>query len=124
MMGAGAFVFYQAFIDFLRHHDEANSRPMVLDHTAALTIMSMGYAATIATNPLYIPLAGFFTAAIVSPLSWWMVRLASKDMTFKHSNIFYENGTTEEEIERFRNQDEVERLGLEMLGTNGYGYCK
>ena len=104
----------------LRHHDEANSRPLILDHTLALTMIGMAGAATKVTNPLHIPLAGFFTAALIAPISWFFYTRAIR-FGAPNSNIFYEDGTTPEEIERFRHQDEIERLGLDMLSTPNYG---
>jgi hypothetical protein len=119
-IGAAAFVGYQFTFDALRHHDEANSRPELYDHTLAVSLIGMAGAATKVTNPLHIPLAGFFTAALIAPISWFFYTRAIK-FGAPNPNIFYENDTTPEEIERFRHQDEIERIGLEMLSTPNYG---
>lgn len=119
-IGAAAFVGYQFTFDALRHHDEANSRPEIYDHTLALSLIGMGAAASKASNLLHVPLAGFFTAALIAPISWFLYTRAIR-FGSPAPNIFYENGTTAEEVERFRHQDEIERLGLELLSTPNYG---
>jgi hypothetical protein len=93
---------------------------MYYDHTLAITLIGMAGAATKFTNPFHIPLAGFFSAALIAPISWFYYTRAIR-FGAPSSNIFYENGTTAEEIERFRHQDEIERLGIEMLSTQNYG---
>ena len=119
-IGAATFMTYSLTFEFLRHHDEANSRPLIMDHTLAVTMLGMAGAATKLTNPFHIPLAGFFSAALVAPISWFFYTRAIR-FGAPNSNIFYEDGTTAEEIERFRHQDEIERLGLDMLSTPNYG---
>ena len=93
---------------------------MFYDHTLAMTLIGMAGAATKATNPFHIPLAGFFTMALIAPITWFYYTRAIR-FGAPHANIFYENDTTPEEVERFRHQDEVERLGIEMLATQNYG---
>jgi len=100
-IGAATFVFYNYTFYALRHHDEANSRPEIVDHTLAISLIGMAGAATKMTNPLHIPLAGFFSAAIIAPISWFFYTRAMRFGT-PNPNIFYENGTTAEEVERFR----------------------
>jgi len=59
--------------------------------------------------------------ALVAPAMWYF-KNAGRLNPLRPSNIFYENGTTTEEVERFRNQDEIEAMGLTMLCTPGFGY--
>lgn len=85
----------------MRHHDHANSRPRYLDHTLTMSLLTMGLTATKASNPLYIPLAGFFSAALLSPITWFVYSTTLRTHCHPNPNIFYENGTTAEEVERF-----------------------
>ena len=120
-MGAAMTFGYQFTFDSLRHHDETNTRPMIYDHTAALTLIALGFSACRFNHPLYVFAACFFTATIASPITWWYY---TRSMTTqkKSSNILYENDTTAEEVERFRHQDEIERLAYEMLSSPNYGF--
>ena len=120
-MGAAMTFGYQFTFDTLRHHDETNTRPMIYDHTAALTLISLGFASCRFNHPMYVFAACVFTATVASPITWWYY---SRVMTNakKTANIFYENDTTAEEVDRFRHQDEVERLAYLILSQPNYGF--
>ena len=51
MMGGALTLSYAVLIDLMRHHDEANPRPMIFDHFAATTLVTMGATSFIATHP-------------------------------------------------------------------------
>lgn len=111
LMGAGLTLSYTLINDFLRHHDEANSRPRFFDHMIATTLVGTGIGAMIFKHPLHVFCSGFFSIMLVTPISWWFKNHSMLNKT-RPANIFYENGTTQEEIERFRMQDQMESIGL------------
>jgi hypothetical protein len=39
----------------------------------------------------------------------------------KPANVYYVDGTSEEEIERFRHQDQIETIAYQMNSMPGYG---
>ena len=51
LMGGLASMSYTALLHGFRHHDEANPRPFIFDHTAATTIIAMGGTALVASHP-------------------------------------------------------------------------
>jgi hypothetical protein len=121
LFGASLFVGYDFIFDSLRHHDEANSRPVFFDHMIATTILGTALGAFTFSHPFHIFCAGFFSMSLVSPSIWWFKKAAVLNPV-RPSNIFYENGCTPEEVERFRHQDEIEEMAQRMLATPGYGY--
>lgn len=120
-IGASITLTYQLVHDFLRHHDEANSRPAFFDHQAALTVIGTGIGAMTLNHPLHVFCAGFFSFALIAPSTWWVKNTAIMNST-RPANIFYENDCTAEEVERFRHQDHIEEMAQRMLATPGYGY--
>ena len=58
---------------------------------------------------------------VLSPATWWWMTYARTAAT-RNSNIFFENGVTAEEVERFRQQDAIELAAFQMRTTPGYGY--
>lgn len=100
-MGASLTLSYQLINDFLRHHDESNSRPKFFDHMIATTLIGTGIGALTFSHPLHVFCSGFFSMMMVTPLSWWFKNAARLNPN-RPSNIFYENDCTKEEIERFR----------------------
>ena len=102
-MGAGLTLSYQLINDFLRHHDEANSRPVFFDHMIATTLIGTGTGALIFSSPFHVFCSGFFSMMLVAPFSFWVKN--HKLAPTRSANIFYENDCSAEEIERFRHQD-------------------
>ena len=39
MIGGSVFTGYDLLIEFMRHHDETNLRPMIIDHVIAMSIL-------------------------------------------------------------------------------------
>jgi hypothetical protein len=121
LMGGMASMSYTVLMYNFRHHDEANPRPYIFDHTAATSLIAMGATALYCSHPYQIFLAGFFSLTIISPLSWYMSNMAKMN-SLRSPNIFYENSCTAEEVERFRNQDAIERAAQQMKAQPGYGF--
>ena len=65
---------------------------------------------------------GFIGGFLVAPMSWWFLKQGRLNSLNRHSNIFYENSVTQEEVERIRHLDAVESLGTYMQSKPGYGY--
>lgn len=120
-MGASLTLSYQLINDFLRHHDETNSRPQFFDHMIATTLIGTGVGALVFNSPLSVFCSGFFSIMMVTPVTWWF-KTSARLNPKRASNIFYENDCSKEEIERFRHQDVIENMGMQMLATPGYGY--
>ena len=122
MMGAAAMTAYNGIQWFMRHHDEGNPRPYFYDHLIATTAIGFVGGCLYASHPFSVFTATFFSASVLAPASWWAFKSGGGlNRGNVHANIFYENNVTKEEVERFRMQDEVESIGLEMFTTPGYG---
>lgn len=115
---------YHAVIDYMRHHEEADPRPMFIDHTIATTVTATAISAFYATRPWTVFCTAFFSVALVAPFSWWFMRHARMGNNRMAPNIFYQNDCTEEEIERYRHQDMIEEAAARMKLEHGYGYHK
>ena len=72
-MGIALTLSYQWIGDFLRHHDEANSRPMFFDHMIATTMVGTGVGALLFRHPFHVFTSGFFSMMLVTPVSWWFM---------------------------------------------------
>ena len=102
LMGGSLFLSYQMIHDFLRHHDEANGRPMFFDHMIATTTIGTVLGGFYLKSPVGVFCSMFFSIVLVSPTMWWFKNKCKLNHV-RPANIFYENGTTAEEVERFRN---------------------
>lgn len=123
LMGGTLAFAYQFIIDYLRHHEEHNNdRPMYFDHTIALTIIGASLGLFYGAMPRFVFLGGFAGAMIASPMSWWITRHGRLNAQNRHSNIFYENTVTQEDVDRIRHIDMLETLGEKMRATPGFGY--
>jgi hypothetical protein len=71
LMGAGLVLSYTFVHDFLRHHDEANSRPQFFDHMIATTLVGTGIGALLFSHPFSVMCSSFFSIMMVTPLTWW-----------------------------------------------------
>ena len=111
MLGGMVTMSYTILTHLMRHHDEGNPRPMIFDHYAATTLVTMGATAYVATHPFHIFVAGFSSLMIICPTSWWAMNQFRLN-PMRSPNIFYENNTTAEEVERFRMQDTIELTTL------------
>ena len=100
-MGAGLVVSYHVICDYLRHHDEANSRPRFMDHMIATTTIGTFIGAMKLGSPFHVACASFFSFALIGPTSWWL-KLNFRINPVRSPNIFYTNDCTPEEVERFR----------------------
>lgn len=109
-------------IYWFRHHDEAPNRPRIVDHAVATVVLSTLVGAYFTLHPANLFCCAWFGLMLVTPYSWMMGNMCKPGVHYKHHNIFYENGCTAEEIERFRHQDQVESMGQTFLTQPGQGY--
>ena len=121
LMGGSIICVYKLIIDIMRHHRESDPYPAFVDHMISLTITSSAIAAFYATRPLHVGLTAFFSCVLVSPFSWYFMKTATIGTNRMNPNIFYQNDCTEEEIERYRHQDQIEEAACQMKLEQGYG---
>jgi hypothetical protein len=122
LLGGSLLTTYQILTDYFKHHDEANMRPFFVDHMIVMMIMGT-FTGFMALNSIKGAAVGWMVSTVfLGPATFWMgkVGLGYYDYN-KPCNIFYENDTTPEEVERIRMIDEVEKLGHNMSLQPGYG---
>ena len=124
LAGGVALSGYHYLMWYMRHHDEANPRPMIIDHTIATVAMTTGASLFLAPRPWWVGMTALFSTVMVAPFSWWLMRKATMGSGRRAPNIFYQNDVTEEEIERYRHQDAIEEAASRMKLEHGYGYVK
>ena len=75
MYGASMFLSYDIITELLRHHDESNLRPQIVDHLFALALIGTGTGLTMTNTPAG-ALRGFlFFTIVLGPLSMWIKNL-------------------------------------------------
>lgn len=89
LMGGAIVMGYNAVIDYMRHHEEADPRPVYVDHTVALTLTASVVSAFYATRPLTVFYTALFSVILVSPFSWWFMKNAVDGRCQMAPNIFY-----------------------------------
>jgi hypothetical protein len=124
LLGAGLFTAYDWLRWYFVHHQEGAGRPGFYDHMAASFILQTIGAFYYLSHPMPIIAAMVFSITIWSPTSWWLRSIMSLNQGKRHSNIFYENDVTPDEVERFRNQDHIESLAWMMQTDQGAGYTQ
>ena len=75
MMGSAALSTYTFIHWYIRHHDEANTRPAYYDHLLATSALGFGAGCLYATHPWMVFCSTFFSAMIVAPGTWWGLKL-------------------------------------------------
>ena len=71
--GGSLFLGYQLIVEFLRHHDHTNLRPMFVDHEIAMTIVGgFGAAATMGGAPKHFVVGALIGSLTLGPLLWWL----------------------------------------------------
>jgi hypothetical protein len=55
-------------------------------------------------------------------MTYWFKSYAMSNFGLKSANIFYEDGVTQDEIDKIRYKDEIETLGDHMQSVPAYGY--
>jgi len=120
--GAAAFLSYDLITEFLRHHDETNLRPKLLDHLLAMSLIGTG-AGFIASNSIRGAFQGFlFIGLNVGFLSYWAMKQAVRPGGGRApAHIYYDADVTKEEKERIEMMDQVDILAHNMSIKPAYG---
>ena len=122
MYGGSAFLGYDLIIEFWRHHDEGNPRPMILDHLFATSVIGT-VGGFLATNTIRGAFQGFLWFGLnVGFLSYWAMKMGMRPASAPGSVLmYYEQDVTKEERERFEMQDQIQILAHNMCTKPGYG---
>ena len=75
--GGVAYFSYDFIVEFLKHHDENNLRPAVVDHIFAVTLISTIGTMAVTNNPKMALGAFIFSLVNVGPLSYWWTKMGT-----------------------------------------------
>lgn len=64
----------------------------------------------------------FLGGMLIAPMSWWLYSHGRINGAARPSNIFYENGVSQDEVDRIRHIDAIESLGSKLQAKPGFGY--
>ncbi len=122
MVGGSIFLGYDLVFDFLRHHDETNLRPKVIDHLIAMSLIGT-VGGFMATNSIRGAFQGFlFFGLNLGLLSYWAMTMGTRPNAGQASQlVYYDADVTKEEKERLEMQDQLEILTYNMLSKPAYG---
>ena len=123
LIGGSVTLSYQLIFDYLRHHEESNNdRPLYFDHVKACTLIGAVSLGMWGAMPRYWFTGAFLGGMLIAPMSWWLYKHGRINGANRHSNIFYDNGVSQDEVDRIRHIDAIESLGSVMQALPGYGY--
>lgn len=115
LIGGSLTLSYQLIFDYLRHHEESNNdRPLYFDHVKALTIIGAFSLGMYGAMPRFWFTGGFLGGMVIAPMSWWLYKHGRINGANRHSNIFYDNNVSQDEVDRIRHLDAIESLGSAM----------
>lgn len=116
---ASYFVGYELLIDIRRKHGQRN--PLIYDEMLAFSVLNTVAASSLLGTKFF--MAGIITGILqafaisviwTSGIHWYS--------TISAWNVFYEDGVSEEEKDKFEYMDDVEHLGWIMKSKRFYGY--
>ena len=121
-VGGSIVLGYDLIIEALRHHDETNLRPMIIDHLFAMSLLGT-FGGWMATNSMRGAFQGFLFFGInIGFLSYWAMKVGLRPgAAGAPANIYYDADVTPEERERFEMLDQVEQLAFNLRANPGYG---
>ena len=95
MVGASIFLGYDILMEWMRHHDENNMRPKVVDHIIAMSIIGT-IGGWMTTNSLRGAFQGFlFIGLNLGFLTYWAMTQGTRPgAALAPVNIYYEAGVT------------------------------
>ena len=125
LYGGSAMLGYDLIFFLLRHHDEGNNRPRVIDHLIAMSVLGTA-GGFLAFNTIQGAFGGFlFVGLNVGLLSWWVMKMGNKPLAMPGAAlIYYDDDVTPEEKQRFEMQDHHQILAHNMCRTPGYGLAQ
>ena len=126
-VGVASFLSYDLIIEFMRHHDETNLRPMFIDHLLAMSLIGMG-GGFIAMNSVRGAVQGlFFVGGFLGCLSYWLMTYGMRPFGSAHQGgqlLYYDADVSKEEKERIEMLDQLDILSYNMSRRPGYGAVK
>jgi hypothetical protein len=123
LIGGSVTLSYQLIFDYLRHHEEGNNdRPLFFDHMYALTLIGAFSMGMYGGMPRFWFTGAFIGGMLIAPMSWWLIKQGRINAHARHSNIFYDNACSKDEIERIQHIDAIESLGATLAAQPAYGY--
>lgn len=123
LIGGSVTLSYQLIFDYLRHHEEGNNdRPLFFDHMYALTLIGAFSMGIYGGMPRFWFTGAFIGGMLIAPMSWWLMKQGRINAQARHSNIFYDNACSKDEIERIQHLDAIESLGATLAAQPAYGY--
>ena len=107
-IGASVFVGYDLILEFMRHHDETNLRPKIIDHLTAMSVIGT-VGGFYATNTIRGAAQGFLFFGInFGFLSWWYMQMGGfrpGGRMARPASFFYDADVSKEEKERIEMLD-------------------
>jgi hypothetical protein len=123
LIGGSVTLSYQLIFDYLRHHEEGNNdRPLFFDHMYALSLIGAFSMGIYGGMPRFWFTGAFIGGMLIAPMSWWLMKQGRINAHARHSNIFYDNACSKDEIERIQHLDAIESLGATLAAQPAYGY--
>jgi len=123
MFAGGALTLsYQLILDFLNHHETNTDKPKIINHYIATCLLGTAIGAIYGTRPSHAITGLVGSFFILAPMSWYLYKQGRPNAQNRHSNIFYENSATPEDIQRIQALDAMETLAGTMKAQAGYGY--
>ena len=123
-IGAATFLGYDLIHEFMRHHDENNLRPAILDHLLAMSIIGT-VGGLMATNSVKGAFGGFLYFGInFGFMSYWLMNFGGqRPGGALHAPVAfnYDNDVTKEEKERIEMLDQTAILAYNLQLQPGYG---
>ena len=123
LIGGSVTLSYQLIFDYLHHHDTTKAdRPVYFDHLKACTIIGAFSLGMYGAMPRFWFTGAFVGGMMIAPMSWWLLKHGRLNGQGRHSNIFYTNDCSQEEVDRIRHLDAIESLGSSLQAKPGFGY--
>ena len=123
MIASGsAFLSYDIITEWLRHHDEANQRPKLIDHLFAMSLIGT-VGGFMAFNTFRGAFQGFLYVGMnIGLLSYWAMAMGNQaGASFSPSNVYYDADVSPAEKERIEMLDQQNILAWNMTCKPGYG---
>lgn len=120
MGGAACFLAHSIISEFLRHHGHNYGRPRIFDDMISLGIIGGGLF--FAQFGLRYLIHGVVAGVLLAPLGHLIYDMSIRRLNTRPLEIHYAKGVSQEEIEKFAYQDEIECLGVDMYTQPGHGY--
>lgn len=73
MWGGSAMLTYHLVIEYLRHHEHTNLRPMFIDHSIAMMVLGLGFGAVaLGGSPMHLFQGATFSTLMLGPVTYWI----------------------------------------------------